>query len=35
MLIEVRERDQLDSYLKPYYNVAAELSHHDVLYKAN
>lgn len=35
MLIEVRERDQLDSYLKPYYNVVAELSHHDVLYKAN
>jgi len=33
MLIEARFRAELDSFLNPRYEVAAQLSHHDVLYR--
>jgi FkbM family methyltransferase len=34
MLVEARFRAELDSFLNPWYDVAAELSHHDVLYRS-
>jgi FkbM family methyltransferase len=34
MLVEARFRGELDSFLAPWYKVAAELSHHDVLYRS-
>lgn len=33
MLIEARYRDEIDGFLATWYEVAAELSHHDVLYR--
>jgi hypothetical protein len=33
LLIEARYRDEIDSFLAPHYDVSAELSHHDVLYR--
>jgi FkbM family methyltransferase len=35
MLIEARFRDEIDSFLKPFYEPIAELSAHDVLYRLN
>jgi FkbM family methyltransferase len=35
MLVEARFRDEIDSFLKPFYEPIAELSHHDVLYRRN
>lgn len=34
MLIEAWFREEVDQYLSPYYQSVAELSHHDVLYRA-
>lgn len=34
MLIEARYRDEIDAYLSGSYEAIAELSHHDVLYRA-
>jgi hypothetical protein len=34
LLVEARFRAELDSFLNPWYEVAAQLSHHDVLYRA-
>lgn len=34
MLIEARYRDEIDSFLAPVYEAIAELSRHDVLYRA-
>jgi FkbM family methyltransferase len=34
MLIEARFREEIDAFLTPRYQVIAELSEHDVLYKA-
>ena len=34
MLIESRYRKEIDNFLKPFYEVVVELSHHDVLYKS-
>jgi|GEM_PF-296078 len=34
LLIEARYRDEIDSFLSSRYEVVAELSHHDVLYKS-
>jgi FkbM family methyltransferase len=33
MLVEARFRAELESFLKPWYEAAAQLSHHDVLYR--
>lgn len=33
LLIEARFREEIDSYLAPYYKPLAELSHHDVLFR--
>lgn len=33
MAIEARYREEIDSFLRPLYEVVAELSHHDVLYR--
>ncbi len=33
LLIEARDRAAIDAHLAPHYDVAAELSHHDVLYR--
>jgi len=33
LLIEARDRAAIDAHLLPNYEVAAELSHHDVLYR--
>ena len=33
ILVEARFREEINSHLKPYYEVAAELSEHDVLYQ--
>lgn len=33
ILVEARFRCEIDSLLLPYYDVVAELSHHDVLYR--
>jgi FkbM family methyltransferase len=35
ILVEARFREQIDELLLPYYEAVAELSHHDVLYRAN
>lgn len=34
LLIEARYRDEIDGFLSSHYDVIAELSHHDVLYKS-
>jgi FkbM family methyltransferase len=34
ILVEARFREQIDELLLPYYEAAAQLSHHDVLYRA-
>jgi FkbM family methyltransferase len=34
ILVEARFREEIDRLLLRYYSVAAELSHHDVLYRA-
>ncbi len=34
MLVEARYRQDVDDFLAPRYDVAAELSHHDVLYRS-
>ena len=34
MLIEVRDQAAIDTFLAPYYEPIANLSHHDVLYRA-
>lgn len=34
MLIEARYRDEIEAYLDPYYQPIADLSFHDVLFKA-
>ena len=34
MLIEARFRDEIDSFLQPWYEPVAVLSHHDVLYRS-
>lgn len=34
MLVEARYRDEIDRFLAPIYEAIAELSHHDVLYRA-
>lgn len=34
ILVEARFREEIDKLLLPYYEVVAELSHHDVLYRA-
>jgi FkbM family methyltransferase len=33
MLIEARYRQEIDGFLRPWYDVSAVLSHHDVLYR--
>ncbi|MDE0867077.1 MAG: FkbM family methyltransferase [Rubripirellula sp.] len=33
LLIEARFRKEIDDYLAPRYEVAEELSHHDILYR--
>lgn len=33
MLIEARDREGIDAYLKPLYELVVPLSHHDVLYR--
>ncbi len=33
ILVEARYRDEIDRRLLPYYEVAEELSHHDILYR--
>jgi FkbM family methyltransferase len=33
MLIEARYREEIDGFLRPWYDVSAVLSHHDVLYR--
>lgn len=33
MLVEARYRDEIDGFLSTWYDVAGELSHHDVLYR--
>jgi len=34
LLVEARFRAELDSFLKPWYEAAAQLSYHDVLYRS-
>ncbi len=34
LLIEARFRDEIDAHLEGHYEVVAELSHHDVLYRS-
>ncbi len=34
ILVEARYKEEIDSYLKAFYNPVAQLSHHDVLYKS-
>ncbi len=34
MLIEARFREEIDQYLAPYYQPVADLSFHDILYRA-
>lgn len=34
LLVEARYRSDVDAVLSPHYETAAELSHHDVLYRA-
>jgi len=34
MLIEARYRDEIEAYIKPYYEPIANLTFHDVLFKA-
>lgn len=34
LMVEVRDRDELEAFLQPHYEPVAELSHHDVLYRA-
>jgi len=33
MLIEARFREEIDSFLQPWYEAIAALSHHDILYR--
>jgi FkbM family methyltransferase len=33
LLIECRDREEIDRFLAPYYGVEAELSHHDILFR--
>ena len=33
MLVETKSRAELDSFLSPWYEVVAALSHHDILYR--
>ena len=34
ILVEARFREEIDAYLNPHYDIVAELSFHDVLYRA-
>jgi FkbM family methyltransferase len=33
MLVETRSRAELDAFLKPWYEIVGQLSHHDILYR--